>query len=622
VAFYYALRDTLVAENLEGASRLAYQPTRRNRVVTVGGQLIESSGAMTGGGGRPPRAQLGKKIGASHTAEDVARAERSVQEALGRANQAKSRVDELEKALEARLRECDDLSLQLSKVSLELQSVQKTITECAEQMPILRRNVQASENSEEMQNVKELQRTIARKESDLVKASKPCDELQKVIAQLEAQVLACGGKGLEAATLRKENANERLGEATSAISKLKAMIENCRSATKKAQLAADESSGQLKELKAVIEDKRDAFAAIEVDAERVSKQILEAEQVLAEKHDALQEVRDGIASLTKAVSAARSAELDRKHRIDDLTKALKEIDSNIDHWQQKIASIGKAIRDLKSSSEPDVESQPDADMDSGEESGIVSDTDGGKEIDDDDHDVSDDIDLRSVDYNRYKREIDELERELKQLKPNVGVIAEYKAKDAQYTAQMSDLDKVTQQRDSARKVHDDLKQKRHEEFMSGFRTIARKLKEMYQMITLGGDAELELVDSLDPFSEGIVFSVRPPKKSWKNIANLSGGEKTLSSLALVFALHHYKPTPLYFMDEIDAALDFKNVSIVANYVKERTKDAQFIIISLRNNMFELADRLVGIYKTANVTKSVTIDPRKFNVPNSSQPTQA
>lgn len=62
------------------------------------------------------------------------------------------------------------------------------------------------------------------------------------------------------------------------------------------------------------------------------------------------------------------------------------------------------------------------------------------------------------------------------------------------------------------------------------------------------------------------LSVRPPKKSWKKIYNLSGGEKTLSSLALVFALHHFKPTPLYFMDEIDAALDFKNVSIVACYI--------------------------------------------------------
>ena len=159
------------------------------------------------------------------------------------------------------------------------------------------------------------------------------------------------------------------------------------------------------------------------------------------------------------------------------------------------------------------------------------------------------------------------------------------------------------------------------------------------MITLGGNAELELVDSLDPFAEGIIFSVMPPKKSWKNISNLSGGEKTLSSLALVFALHvfkvcyasplrscysnccRYQPTPLYFMDEIDAALDFRNVSIVANYIKDRTKNAQFIIISLRqssfilyfislmmlflvrNDMFELSHRLIGIYKTSNQTRS-------------------
>ncbi len=114
---------------------------------------------------------------------------------------------------------------------------------------------------------------------------------------------------------------------------------------------------------------------------------------------------------------------------------------------------------------------------------------------------------------------------------------------------------------------DTLRKARLSEFMTGFALITTKLKELYQMITLGGDAELELVDSLDPFSEGIVFSVRPPKKTWKNISNLSGGEKTLSSLALVFALHYYKPTPLYVMDEIDAALDFKNVSIVGNYIK-------------------------------------------------------
>lgn len=81
----------------------------------------------------------------------------------------------------------------------------------------------------------------------------------------------------------------------------------------------------------------------------------------------------------------------------------------------------------------------------------------------------------------------------------------------------------------------------------------------------------------------------------------------------MFALHHFKPTPLYVMDEIDAALDFRNVSIVANYIKDRTKNAQFVIISLRNNMFELADRLVGIYKTDNKTKSISINPTAMSV---------
>jgi hypothetical protein len=142
----------------------------------------------------------------------------------------------------------------------------------------------------------------------------------------------------------------------------------------------------------------------------------------------------------------------------------------------------------------------------------------------------------------------------------LAVLAEYRRRVEEHTVRLADLNTALVARDAAKKRTDDLRRLRLEGFMEGFSLISMRLKEMYQMITMGGNAELELVDSLDPFAEGILFSVMPPKKSWKNISNLSGGEKTLSSLALVFALHHYKPTPLYVMDEIDAALDFKNVS--------------------------------------------------------------
>jgi len=221
--------------------------------------------------------------------------------------------------------------------------------------------------------------------------------------------------------------------------------------------------------------------------------------------------------------------------------------------------------------------------------------------------------LLDMSKDALKGEIAVLEEKTQNVNVELGVLAEYRRRVEEHNARSSDLQTAVTSRDTAKKRCDDLRRLRLEGFMTGFSLISLRLKEMYQMITMGGNAELELVDSLDPFSEGILFSVMPPKKSWKNISNLSGGEKTLSSLALVFALHHYKPTPLYVMDEIDAALDFRNVSIVASYIRERTKNAQFIVISLRNNMFELASRLVGVYKVNHMTKSVTVENRDYIV---------
>jgi structural maintenance of chromosome 4 len=309
---------------------------------------------------------------------------------------------------------------------------------------------------------------------------------------------------------------------------------------------------------------------------------------------------------------------------------------------KKAKKKSKVAKRPKKQGKKPTDEEGDVDMDGGEDEEDGSDQEdesknerdsdeemgeGGDEEEEDDEDDEDDgIDLPSDTlpmlaaetlsrYNKeeMKYEISVLEQQRDELKANVnmGALAEYKQKVEEYKGRVAELEDATAARDAKRFEYDELRRKRLEEFIAGFRVITLKLKEMYQMITLGGDAELELVDSLDPFSEGVVFSVRPSKKSWKNISNLSGGEKTLASLALVFALHHYKPTPLYVMDEIDAALDFKNVSIVGNYIKQRTRNAQFVIISLRNNMFELADRLVGIYKTNDATKSVTINPKVY-----------
>lgn len=164
-----------------------------------------------------------------------------------------------------------------------------------------------------------------------------------------------------------------------------------------------------------------------------------------------------------------------------------------------------------------------------------------------------------------------------------------------------------------RKKLNELRHARLSEFNEALVFLGTTTQMLYQMITNGGDASLKFVEegkSTDPFEGGIKFSVRPAKKSWKLIENLSGGEKTLASLCFVFAMHHFRATPLYVMDEIDAALDLNNVRLIASYIKnsERTRNAQFIIISLRNQMFEVGNRLIGIYKVNGCTHNVVINP--------------
>merc|ERR1719285_133228 len=221
-----------------------------------------------------------------------------------------------------------------------------------------------------------------------------------------------------------------------------------------------------------------------------------------------------------------------------------------------------------------------------------------------------DEECETLNERKLKAEIQRLNEEIKKQAPNMQSIDEWKIKEREVSKWSRVREKIRLKREENREELALKVQKRLDKFNQAFNQINRELKTMYRTLTVGGDAELNMVDRLDPFAEGVEFTVRPPKKSWKVISNLSGGEKTLSSMSLVFALHKFKPTPLYVMDEIDAALDYKNVSIVADYIKKCTKNAQFIIISLRSNMFEQANWLTGIYKTHDASKSITMDPKK------------
>eukprot|EP00801_Mesodinium_rubrum_P010304 Mrub_10352.p1 GENE.Mrub_10352~~Mrub_10352.p1 ORF type:complete len:227 (-),score=55.83 Mrub_10352:6-653(-) len=145
-------------------------------------------------------------------------------------------------------------------------------------------------------------------------------------------------------------------------------------------------------------------------------------------------------------------------------------------------------------------------------------------------------------------------------------------------------------------------------FKESFLKINKSVRDIYTNLTGGGMAELEFESDGDPFEGGLRYYVRPPNKSWNKICNLSGGEKTLASLALIFALHELKPCPFYIMDEIDAALDIKNCTSVADAIRNICKSAQCIVITLRCDLYEQAPSLIGVYKLFDCTKNMVIKP--------------
>ncbi|OBZ79683.1 Structural maintenance of chromosomes protein 4 [Grifola frondosa] len=615
-AFYKGIGNTLVADNLDQANRIAFGGQRRWRVVTLAGQLIDSSGTMSGGGTHVSRGGMSAKLTPDVVPLEVLRRyEQESQEAAQELEREMQQLRELEGKKDALLKSGPQLDLAIEKVNLDIQNSAKRIADTEKQVRELKS--QSKPDAGDIARIAALDAEIEETSAELEKLQERTGSIEQEIKALEDKILKIGGARLlsqkskvDGIRLHINLANDEMTKAE--VSKAKAEKDSVKlqNTIDTNRTSLDESEGELQELSEQLKE------CAEYVAEIRSK--VEAAQAAAENSkDDLETLKAELDEKTEEIQAFRQKEMELKQKLSDTQKEADDNKHLLDYWSSEHDKLTLE----------DVDDEDEEEEGEGEEREAEATSDGAVKLEQGEsrpkkaRDRSPSSELHTYTEQELavfkKRELiadtEFLDEKLKNAKPNLGVLKDYRKREEEFLRRAQDLEEVTKLRDAKKQEYDNLRKQRLDEFMAGFSMISLKLKEMYQMITLGGNAELELVDSMDPFSEGIIFSVMPPKKSWKNISNLSGGEKTLSSLALVFALHVYKPTPLYFMDEIDAALDFRNVSIVANYIKDRTKNAQFIIISLRNDMFELSHRLIGIYKTANATRSISIDNHALHV---------
>lgn len=527
-AFYHSLQNTLVAKDLEQANRIAYG-AKRWRVVTLDGQLIDKSGTMSGGGNTVKKGLMSSKLVADTSKEQVAKLEID-RDGL---EQEFQKFQERQQQLETTLRDLNDqiprLDTKMQKIGLEVESSAKNLADTQRRIKELSKEHQPSKTDDS--RVASLGKEIAKLNKDVEKLHGETASVEQEIKALQDKIMAVGGEKLRTQKAKVDALKEELSNQNEVVSN--AEVTRAKAEKSRTKLEKDHAKAT-KDLEVAVTDLERLEEDVQnqsSDAESFQAKVEEAQESLKSKKKDLVALKAELDEKTAELNEIRAIEIEMRNKLEENSKVLGENQKRLKYWHEKFSKLSlQNISDLGEEIAP--EELPSFTKD----------------------------EIADMSKEGLKGEIAALEEKTQNVNVELGVLSEYRRRVEEHTARYADLQGAVTQRDTAKKRCDDLRRLRLEGFMEGFSTISLRLKEMYQMITMGGNAELELVDSLDPFSEGILFSVMPPKKSWKNISNLSGGEKTLSSLALVFALHHYKPTPLYVMDEIDAALDFRNVS--------------------------------------------------------------
>ena len=194
-----------------------------------------------------------------------------------------------------------------------------------------------------------------------------------------------------------------------------------------------------------------------------------------------------------------------------------------------------------------------------------------------------------------RRRIDELKNSIRALgNVNVNAIEDYKEVSERYEFMKSQHDDLIQAEAALLKIIEELDSGMRRQFEEKFKEIREEFDRVFRELFGGGHGTLELMEDEDILEAGIQIIAQPPGKKLQNMMQLSGGEKALTAIALLFAIQNLKPSPFCLLDEIEAALDDSNVDRFAGYLHKLTRNTQFIVITHRRGTMVASDRLYGI----------------------------
>lgn len=547
------LGRTVIVDNMETAINVAKQNGYSFRIITVEGDVINPSGAITGG------SVAKKTVNILGRGREIEKIEKEIKK-------LKNKIEELEKEKQDYEQSVEDTLEGANCLEKELQEIDITY-------------------ATEKQKLVSIEENIAKIEQRL-------NRLKEEQASLE--------KEKEQTILNKQKIQEEMKRLTEETEKLNKIISEFADLNKDNQKQVDDLNFDITNLKISVSSFDESEASIQEIQERINLEVENTNKSIENKQKQMEQIEQDNFNLNKSIEeiqekieAIKEEVKNSSLKVEELKTQRVEKSEKLKAQEDEMTAKFKIIEDLKAQ--------------------IVKIDVKKTKIEDDIKAIInkmwEEYELTPNTVKEYKKpenvaltqkKVNYLRKDLRELgSVNVDSIEEYKTMKERYDFMCEQRVDLEDTMSKLRKIINDMTATMKEQFKTQFEIINKNFAEVFKELFGGGNASLKLEDEENILECGIEITVQPPGKKLQNMMLLSGGEKAFTAIALLFAILKINPAPFCVLDEIEAALDDVNVYRFAEYLKKFSKDTQFLVITHRKGTMEAADTVYGVTMEEN-----------------------
>jgi len=533
-AFSYVFGNTVVVENIDVARRVGVGSIR---MVTIDGDLVETSGAMHGG-----------------YKQKQATAGFQEKELTDEINEKEKTVADMESLIQRLEKRKSDNEEKISRLREHKSNLEGEIIKIEKSLHL---------DSDDLEANKDEKKQLQDKKKDI---DKKLNEIQSKITKVN--------KELAHLKTDKQKLKDRIAQMKNptVIAELNTFEQQKTELREKIiQLESDKKNME-QQLQNILEPERDNLSKILTQLDKEETNFREELERLKEK---TKEQENDLKEKEKKQKEFYGKYKELFNRKDKLNEKIQSDENNIIKLEEQIRSIDQTINNYSIA-----------------RAGLESELESLNE----EYRKFKDIEIyKSKSEEELKKDISSLERQLENAgNVNMRALEVYDKINDEYQGLLEKREKLRQEREEIIGMINEIEAKKKDIFMNTFDKIDHSFRSMFQHLSTKGEAFLELEDPENPFEKGMSIKVRITGKKFIDIRSLSGGEKTLTALAFIFSILEFEPASFYVFDEVDAALDKKNSELLADLIKKYSSKAQYIIISHKDGLISEAENLYGV----------------------------